>query len=93
MCLLNRISRVPSLLCGRIVGGEVTISHRVKPLHLGHPCQSGPRYVMNLEHEATVVDLNFFGWGLHLVGLVTVGVDQGCVEVLSVLVLAGAGDV
>ena len=77
MCLLNRIGHVPSLLWGRAIGGEVAIFRQVGPLHLGRPCQSGPGSGMDLEHGSNVVDLSFFGGGLHLVGLVKVGVDQG----------------
>ena len=46
---------------------------------------------MNLGHEATTVDVLFFEGGLLGVGLVTVGVDQGCMEGFFVLVLVGAG--
>ena len=41
----------------------------------------------------TLLILIFFGGGLHFVGLVNVGVNQGCVEGFVVLVLVGAGDI
>ena len=47
---------------------------------------------MNLEHVVNVVGLSFFGGFGHLVGLVEVSVDQGCVECVVVLVVVGAGD-
>ena len=48
---------------------------------------------MNLEHVANVVDLSFFGGFGHLVGLVAVGVYQGFLECVIVLVVVGDGDV
>ena len=45
-----------------------------------------------IRDELAIVELNFFGGDLHLVGLVNVGVDQGCVEGFAMLVLVGAGD-
>ena len=46
---------------------------------------------MNLGHEATTVDVLFFEGGLLGVGLVTVGVDQGCVDDVFVFVLVDDG--